>query len=268
MCVIGKNENLYVREFVEYYKQIGYNKIFIYDNNDKSGEHFEEVINDYIQIGFVKIIDFRERNANTRPIFDAYKDCYSRNNRIFNWLSFFDMDEFLELNKKYKTIQEFLNDKTFKKCQNIKINWLIYMNYHSLYFENKPLQQRIKNFYYNDPSNKHIKSTVKGNLPVNYWEKVENPHTSTLNFTSCSSSGKIIRFDSPFNFPPDFTNAKLKHYIYKSFEEWCIKIKRGKCDYPRKESEQIMIQRYKKLVSQFRNNEEKLKIIRKIFNTF
>lgn len=49
LCVIAKNENLYVREFVEYYKKIGYNNIFLYDNNDKNGEHFEEVINDYIQ---------------------------------------------------------------------------------------------------------------------------------------------------------------------------------------------------------------------------
>ena len=72
LCVIAKNENLYVREFVEHYLNIGYNKIFIYDNNDKNGETLDSVINDYIKKDFVQLIDFRRRNSLSRPIFDAY----------------------------------------------------------------------------------------------------------------------------------------------------------------------------------------------------
>ena len=131
LCVIGKNENLYAREFVEHYKTIGYNNIFIYDNNDKNGEHFEEVIDDYIKNGFVKIINYRERNFNSTPQIDAYRDCYQRNYQLYDWLSFFDMDEFLEINNKYNKIQSFLNDKIFKYCQNIKINWVFYKNNNS-----------------------------------------------------------------------------------------------------------------------------------------
>jgi len=262
LCVIGKNENLYVREFVEHYLKIGYNKIFIYDNNDKNGERFDEVINDYIQKKLVQIINFRERSSDSRPIFDAYKDCYSRNNNAYDWLSFFDMDEFLELNKKYKSIQDFLNDKIFKHCQNIKINWQLYKNDKNLYYENKPLQQRITQF----EDNKHIKSTVRGNLPKNYWKNIGTPHTSTLNYVSCSSSGKLVQFDSSFIFPPDYSNAKLKHYYYKSFEEYCIKIKRGKSDFPLNVSNQIAYQSFKRLYESSKNNTEKLKIIKKIFN--
>jgi len=40
-CAIVKNENLYLREFVEYYKKIGYSKIILYDNNEKNGENIE-----------------------------------------------------------------------------------------------------------------------------------------------------------------------------------------------------------------------------------
>ena len=59
---------------------------------------------------------------------------------------------------------------------------------------------------------------------------MENPHSSKLRFTSCSSSGKKIKYDSPFNNPPDYTNALLKHYGNKSFEEYCNKLKRGRAD--------------------------------------
>ena len=266
LCVIAKNENLYVREFVEYYYKIGYNKIFIYDNNDKEGETFNSIINDYIKKDFVELIDFRGRNSLSRPQLDAYKDCYFKNNKKYDWLSFFDMDEFLELNKKYKNIQDFLNDKIFEQCQNIKINWIIYYNKNNLYYKNIPLQQRITQFTYADLSNKHIKSTVRGNLSENYWNKMGNPHTSLLNFTSCSSSGEIVKFDSPYIFPPDYTNAKLKHYYYKSFEEFCIKIKRGKGDRPLTEKNKIIYQDFIELYKKSKNNVEKTKIIKKIFN--
>lgn len=266
LCVIAKNENLYIREFVEHYKKIGYNNIFIYDNNEKNGEHFEEVINDYIKNNFVKIVNFRERNTSIGPQFEAYRDCFQRNNKYYDWLSFYDVDEFLELNEKYKTIQDFLNDKIFKNCQVIKINWFMYLNKENLYYENKPIQERIKSFKYNDSSNKHIKSTVKGNLGVNYWKKAPTAHSSSLNITSCSSSGKKINFDSPYNEPPDYTNAKLNHYYYKSFEEFCIKIKKGRVSLPRKTRNENIKKLYKIIYLQIKDNDEKKNIFNRIFN--
>lgn len=71
-----------------------------------------------------------------------------------------------------------------------------------------------------DSGNKLIKSTVKGNLSINYLSKMLNPHTSGNNVISCSSSGKIIDYASPFNYPQDYTNSILKHYLFKSFEEY------------------------------------------------
>ena len=265
MCVIAKNENLYVKEFVEYYKKIGYNNIFIYDNNEKNGENFYEVIDNHIKKGFVEIINWTDRN-NSSPQLDAYRDCYKRKNTLYNWLSFFDMDEFLEINKKYKYIQHFLNDKIFDYCKVIKINWLMNTDENTLYYDKKPLQERIKYFNYSSTSNKHIKSTVKGNLSINYWEQAPTAHSSSLNITTCSSSGKIIRSDSPFNEPPDFTNAKLKHYYYKSFEELCLKIKRGRVSLSKIKREEYMFNVYKQLYIENKNNNEKLIIIDKIFN--
>ena len=59
------------------------------------------------------------------------------NSKYYDWLSFFDIDEFLEIDKKYKTIQDFLNDKIFQSCKSIKINWLLYKNNKSLYYDKK-----------------------------------------------------------------------------------------------------------------------------------
>ena len=44
LCSIGKKENLYAKEYVNHYQKIGYNHIYIYDNNDENGEKFEDVL--------------------------------------------------------------------------------------------------------------------------------------------------------------------------------------------------------------------------------
>ena len=59
MCVIAKNENLYAKEYVNHYKKLGYDHIYIYDNNQLNGEKFEDVIQDEIDSGFVTIINIR-----------------------------------------------------------------------------------------------------------------------------------------------------------------------------------------------------------------
>jgi hypothetical protein len=78
-------ENDYIRFFVEYYQRLHFDKVIIYDNNDPDGEKFEDVINDYIQNGFVEIIDFRGREVAQLP---SYQDCYDRFNNQYDWIAF------------------------------------------------------------------------------------------------------------------------------------------------------------------------------------
>ena len=89
LCVIGKNENKYAEEFVEYYKNIGYDHIFIYDNNNINDERFQNVLLKHISDNFVTIIDYRGfRGKINKPQFDAYFDCYQKNSKNYDWLSF------------------------------------------------------------------------------------------------------------------------------------------------------------------------------------
>ena len=258
LCSIGKEENLYIKEFVSHYKKIGYDNIFIYDNNDINGEKFEDVLQNEINEGLVSIINYRGYHNSQLK---SYFDCYEKNNHKCNWLSFFDIDEFLEINPPNLTVQEFLSNDRFNKCNNVKLNWVSYYNDSDiLYYENRPVQERFKNF----TESKHIKSTIRGNLTFNYWNMAKNPHTSMNNVSSCSGSGYLIDPNSPFNIPPDITYAKIKHYHKKSFEEYCIKIKRAKPYYS-----QTTIMKSKQFARNFylenKNNKEKLEIMRKIF---
>lgn len=262
LCSIGKNENLYVKEFINHYKELGYNHIFIYDNNDINGERFSDALIPEIKSGFVSVINYIGfRGKYNSSQIEAYYDCYKRNNRNYNWLSFYDFDEYLELNLKNLTIQEFLSNKRYKKCVNVKINWVRYSsNKEALYYENRTLQKRFNKPLLNHSSNKHIKSTVRGRLRKNYWKDSINPHTSLVNYKSCSSSGKIVESKSPFVEPPDYQYAFIKHFYTKSFEEFCQKLKRGWPDITDN------IDLINKLINENKNNKDKMKIIKNIFN--
>ncbi len=140
VCTIGKNENKYAKEFVEYYKNYGVDNIFLYDNNENEGEIFDEVLHNDINNGFVKIINFRGLIG---AQIKEYQHCYKENYKKYDWLIFFDMDEFIFL-KNYKNIKKFLKKKIFNKCQRIQLNWIFHTDNNLLYYDNRPLAERFQ----------------------------------------------------------------------------------------------------------------------------
>ena len=94
LCVVGKKENMYAKEYVNYYKKLGYNHIYIYDNNDINDEKFESVLSEEINSNYVTIVNYRGLKGRQC---EAYQDCYKKYNKYYNWLSFYDFDEFLEV---------------------------------------------------------------------------------------------------------------------------------------------------------------------------
>ena len=267
LCTIGKKENLYIKEFVEHYKNLGYNHLFIYDNNDINEEKFQDVLNYNITKNFISIINYRGyRGKNGKPQFHAYYDCYKKNHKNYDWLSFFDIDEFLELKHSYKKIKDFLKNKKFEKCQNIKINWLMYSDNGLLRYENKPIKERFTSPIFNDPANIYIKSTVKGNLKINYWKNMNNPHSSHNNYVSCDPSGKIISSKKFYVIPINYKYAVLRHYATKTIEEYCLKIKRGRADTKVILNHKTLEDKFKYFFLRNKKNKFKLNYIKKIFN--
>ena len=43
-CTLGKQENLYAKEFIEYYTNLAVDHIYIYDNNEPNTERISDVI--------------------------------------------------------------------------------------------------------------------------------------------------------------------------------------------------------------------------------
>ena len=223
ICLVAKKENRYIKEFVNYYRKLKINKIFLYDNNDLNGEYFDDILSKYIKFNFVEIINFRGKY---KPQKEAYNHCYINNNKYFKWKAFYDADEYLYINN-YSNINKFLSLPQFKNCSSILINWKYYGDNDNLYYEDKPLQQRFtKPFYFNNHNKKNIyyyvagKSIVRTGLNL-IWGHL--PHY-LKNKPICRPNGEILK---NYFSPPQYSEAYIKHYATKSTEEFIERIIRG-----------------------------------------
>ena len=82
---MGKLENNYIRELIEYYSNLGVEKFILADNNDPNTEKFSDVIQDYINDGTVDIIDKIDAKYSQSEL-NNYT--YEKYNRTCQWIMF------------------------------------------------------------------------------------------------------------------------------------------------------------------------------------
>ena len=229
LCCIGRQENRYAVEFVEFYHSIGVDKIFIYDNNYDKEEHFEDVLQKYIDDSIVEVINYRNMSVCQ---LNAYQECYDKHGNEYDWLCFFDFDEFLLLEKD-KTLKDVLSYDIYKDYDMIHVNWLCFGDNDLIRYEDKPVLERFKypirplHFRKNlsIPENLHVKSIIRGGISHVEWSNT--PHTPTNDLKCCDSNGVPCVSSSPFLDSITYKNICLRHYTTKTIEEfYTIKVKR------------------------------------------
>lgn len=218
LCTIGRRENLYAREFVEHYQKLGFSKIYILDNNHDGEEHFEDVIGDYVDNGFVEIIDIRnETNCQMKE----YTNLYAKHGKDHDWIAFYDFDEFLILENNI-SINEYLSQFP-NDCQEVLINWLCMTDNNLVHYDPRPLMERfttpmeiLKPVQYSFPDNCHVKTIIRGGLPSVVFGG--NPHVPDTALIAYNASG--IRCNNGPWQPIDYSKAHLRHFTTKTIEEW------------------------------------------------
>ena len=199
ICTIAKQENKYINEFVEHYRRLKIKAIIIYDNNDINGEKFDDILKNDINNHFIKIINIR---GIKHPQIMVINDCYQNYNKSYDWIAFYDIDEFLYINH--------------------------FHNLNKLYYEPKPLKQRFikavpelkikSNKYLNSAA----KTIVRGGLKIIInWGLF--PHY-IKNVINCRPDGNIT---TNYFSHPQHSIAYIKHYLTKSTEEFIERINRG-----------------------------------------
>ena len=258
---MGKNENKYIREYIEYYSKLGVEKFIIGDNNDNNTEKISDVIQDYINDNIIDIINLTDLNFGQSELYNLTYKKYN-----CNWFLYFDFDEYLEIHfekNKSLVLKEFLSNNIFNKCEAIEFNWVMYTDNNLIYYDKRPLNERFTEPYFNFSDNVHVKSIVRGNLNKTIFEEKKSNHVPDKNLTICDSKGRrIYNYNQYILRPPVFDYGYLKHFNQKTAEEYVNKMWRGR---PRK----IVYKIDERIGMFFKLNKfsyEKLKFFEKKFN--
>lgn len=148
-----KNESPYILEWVAHYKILGFDTIYIYENDstDKT-----PLVLGRLQ-GHIKYIPWPSLEKMS-PQISAYNDAIK--NTDAEWMLFCDADEFLIL-KNHENIHDFISDFD-QTISCISINWRIFGSSGQVDQESGFVIERfIRAAHINFEVNKHVKSIVR-----------------------------------------------------------------------------------------------------------
>ena len=203
LVCVAKWEDYYLEEWLEYNHKLGFDKIIMYQNDWRT-----DIEKPYLQ----------KEVCDGRSIQVTLYNKVLANNTEYDWIAFFDCDEFLVL-KKHDNIKDFIND--YKDRTNvIGLNWFLYGSFGLKTRTSNSLLKMFPNR--NTNVNEHIKVIVNGRT----GERMELPHNT--HGQSMDTNGH--KFNGPFNPGGPSDIAVLNHYHSKTREDWMLRCDRGRVD--------------------------------------
>lgn len=257
-CIIAcvKQEELYIKEWLDWHIKFGVDHFYLCDNNDKDyNPKLKYIVSEYIEREIVDVIDYNDIHP-IQPI--CYNDIYQKYGNLYDWILIIDIDEFLS-SPIYTNIKNFLNTVP-NNIFNIGLPWRYYGDNELIEYENKPLQERFKKpvdiwkfrngFYYHEfingyKSNVMSKSIIRSKkyfksnnikiisqhdplpLDLNYEEyKRYDPLFNEINRKTVFCNSLENDRDKYFNIL--YNTLYIKHFVTKTIDEWVFnKIKKG-----------------------------------------
>lgn len=216
ICAIAKNEGPYFKEWIEWHKNLGVEKFYIYDN--ESSDNTKEVLAPYIASG---IVDYTFWPGMKRQL-PAYDDCLEKHRLDARWIAVIDLDEFIKPIKD-KSIPEFL--KRFEEFAAVEINWLVYGSGGAKTKEKGGVMERFKQHsLHNDWANRHVKSIVD---PRRVFSFIGCHEVARASGSTADSHGDIVKKHFRDREPQQDV-IRINHYAVKSYEEFLQKRARGR----------------------------------------
>lgn len=210
LCACAKDEYLYLHDWFEWYRNLGFNVFHIADNGG-NGSPFSGV----------NFYDYKDKHAIQIPFYQTITDYLSNG----DWCLYCDIDEFLNLD--IGSIDKFISQvPTNVDC--VLFNWKCYGDNGLDKFEDKPVWERFTipapiNCVYNSDlpmnitENMHVKALVRKTNKRIFWNNVHCPIIE--NGVYCDSSFKQV---NPYFWKQiNWDNGYIAHYISKSAEEFC-----------------------------------------------
>ena len=223
LVAIVRNETKYIPEWIAHYRSIGIADIVIYDNDtDEAGK---ALLRKLAYAGLITLVPWSVKEG-ISPQMSAYADALARLESAFEFLAFFDADEFLCPNDRLDVIR-WLSELP-ADVGAVAINQRVFGSSGYQTANDELVTARFIRAAEEDyAENRWVKSIYRADRV----KQLINPHRGIL------KSGRYVLPSGRDAFEPDdlsgqaretdFSLMRLHHYIIKSLEEFLIKRARG-----------------------------------------
>lgn len=214
VCVIVKDEEKYISEFINHYIKIGFSKVIVCDNNDNEG--LKSLLSDFIADGKVIYEDYCfRRNYQIR----CYEEMYEKYKSHFDWIAFFDCDEFLTLIDK-RTISAFLKQPKFTDCNMICVSWRLHGDNGLVYYDDRDVKERFPEYAPKEyTQNNHVKTIIRCIDDSIVMTSAHSAHFVDGSTYTTNCLGDYVSSDCVFQ-SVVWEGAVLEHYFTKTISEY------------------------------------------------
>jgi hypothetical protein len=224
---LAKYEYQYIEEFIVYHLFMGFDKIYVYDNEDTPT--YKSLLSKYFDK--VEVIHFPGNNNDIGIqglIMMHFVQNYMYKTDITHVIHI-DIDEFIVL-KKHKNIKEFINEYIVGDCAAITINWRFFGSSGLNSNDGRPVTERFI------MREKKYSTHIKTLFDKTKFDRFRCCHNivSTEGYHVKDTNGLIITHTAQnVNMEKD-NIIQLNHYASKTLPEYVYQRKRGACDIPLK----------------------------------
>ena len=217
LCLICKDENDYLPEWLDYHILMGVDRFYIYDNESRVS--LRETLKDYIERGWVVVVDIPGKGMQLY----AYDHCLQTFGPQTFWIGFIDTDEFL-VPKTTLDLKELL--KGYEAYAGLAVS--------SLFFgssgrKTRPVAGQIVSYTRRTHTtfieNELVKSIVQPRLAL----MPSSPHDFTFKESAWCVNEGFLHVDGQ-RFPNYTDKIQLNHYYCRSEQEIALKLQRGRGD--------------------------------------
>lgn len=218
ICLIIRDENEYLQEWIRHHLKLGFDHIYIYDHNCKIPiEHTIGTKLKSYEREKIKIINWNGSHKHAQD--EAYQDCLNNYRDEAEWIAFIDTDEFVVLHKD-NSINDFL--KRYEEVGGIYMNWIMYNANNQVKKKNEPVMERFTQTCAD--FQQYGKLIINSDRVTKMYihEAAYKPGFHTVD----EDKNPVIGRRHPYH----INYIQCSHYYTKSWEEWKNKISRGVAD--------------------------------------
>ena len=211
LCAIAKDEDPFLVEWTEFHLRLGFEHIYIFDNN--SAVPIRGTLREFVSRGLVTVLDWP---LTRHQQLSAYAAALREYGPASHWMAFIDIDEFI-VPRRHADIRPMLD--AYNEFGGLAVHWKIFG---SGGLSHRPRRGVARSYTGVIDRNPHIKSIVR---PAAVLSVASPHHFRYAPGCWCVNEDKVpVLYHQSYHISE---LVQVNHYYYKSHQDFCLKMARG-----------------------------------------